>query len=136
MDYYDTRTGTYSIATAWLTPGRALVASEPDIGLMTNGQLKTVSFQTYNDLDTVWFSATNGQVARITMGRTQATNSLRSQITLYNPSGTSVANAFSDDTATISNQLTATGTYTVRCMEYYGSRKGNYQVGLTLYPAP
>ncbi len=134
FEYYGSRTGTYAMSMAWVTPGHDLVASEPEIGLMTNGAARSATLAQWADMDTAWFTATSGQTARITMGRKETTNTLTSLVTLYSPSGTQVSYTSSDDTATLSNRLTATGTYTIRCMDYYGSRKGNYQVGLTIYP--
>ncbi len=133
-EYYGSRTGTYAVSLAWMSARRGAPARVPDAGLITNGAVRAATLTHWADMDTARFCVVSGQAARITMGRSEATNVLMSHVALYDPDGSQVAYACADDTAVLSNRLTSTGIYTIRCMDYYGSHRGNYRVGLTVYP--
>ncbi|NCC50259.1 MAG: PKD domain-containing protein [Spartobacteria bacterium] len=132
MESYGTRVGDYTLSIGWLYPNDTLATSDPDIGLITDGETIQAAMNERGDIDMAYFEAEAGDVAQISMAKLVST--FRSHVTLYDPDGLQVTYTYSDSTATIAPTLTKTGVYTVRCIESYGTRTGNYKLTLNLNP--
>ena len=80
-----------------------------------------------------YFTASAGQTAQVSMVRLSATD-LDPHITLYGPSGAQLNYNYGTTSATLSQALTQTGTYAVRCLDAYGTGTGTYSFVVSLTP--
>ncbi|MBN1269718.1 MAG: hypothetical protein JXB04_09035, partial [Kiritimatiellae bacterium] len=125
----DANTGGYALSMLWLDPGHEMSPSDPDLGVIYNGESLVGTINLAGDLDAAYFVAEAGDVVKIRTGDRTGSLNFDFVMQLYGPDGGFITNSAGEANAEIEYTVAASGPYTVVCREN-DADTGSYALSL------